>query len=551
MLCRLICLAAVGSVFGTQIVTAQSSRLGAAQVLVRPTSEASDRIRLSQLAGDTSTLDSYLVRSPSLLLPRDSSAAGWLLHGIRPDAQLINNTAIPFGLNTGAMWAERGVSWRVTTGLNVSHGKFRLIVAPDLWFMANTQFDFTGPLGLVINKPIPETRYGNGFANIYYVRPYSADLPWRPGATSRLQLWLGQTGVWYNAGPVEIGATSENVWWGPGIQNAIVMSDNAAGVPRIELRTPHPIRTRAGTFEAQWFVGALSESQYFDTTKANDVRSLAAATVTWRPNSQPNLSLGLTRAVFATASGYGSVPFRWLDLFANTGRPANHPAADSSLTPGGRDQLLSLFGRWVLPADGFEFYSEWARQELPMSLHDFIVAPTRSHGYTVGMQYRTPVPITDPAFRLQFELTTLEPSASARSQPEGIFYTSRRVIQGYTELGKPIGAAIGPGSSSQWLAIDRVWRNGSMGFTFNRIRWDEGVRAARVWPGYLGVCNEDVSIIPGVRGGHSIGGGYLSADVRLGDRLNYHFQNLSGCFGPDKVDVHNTTVSISFSPFSR
>lgn len=520
------------------------------RVFVRPTSETADRMRLAQLAGDTSTLDAYLLRSPSLLFRRDDRASSWTFHAIRPDVQFINNTAIPFGPNTGVMWAQRGVSWRLSGGFAVQRGRFRAIVAPDLWYSGNAAFDFTGPLGIDINKPIPETRFGNGFANIWYAQPYSADLPWRTGANSALRLWLGQSGAWYDAGPVEIGVTSENMWWGPGIQNAIVMSDNAAGVPRIELRTPHPLRTRIGDFEGRWFVGALSESQYFDTAKTNDVRSLAGAALTWRPVFQPNLTLGVTRAVFATASGYGRVPFRWLNVFASTGHPADRAPSDSSLTPGGKDQLFSLFGRWVLPRDGFEFYAEWARQQFPASLHELVVAPSLSSGYTVGLQYRTPVPLTAPAYRLQFEVTNLEPSAAARDHPEGVFYTSRRVIQGYTELGKVIGAAIGPGSSSQWLAIDRVWPTASVGVTLNRIRWDEGVRAARVWPAYLGDCNQDVSIIPGLRGGHVVGDGYISANLQVATRLNYHFQNVSGCFGTARVDVHNTTLSISYSPFS-
>jgi hypothetical protein len=546
---RLVCLTTVGCTLVTHVALAQRPHIGAAQGLVRPTSEASDRIRLSQLAGDTSNIDEFLIRSPSLLLGHDGRGSGWKLHGISPDAQLINNTAIPFGPNSGAMWAQRGVSWRLTSGFDLTRGAFRLVVAPDLWYSSNSTFSFGGPLANDIFLPLPEKRYADGYADYWYIQPYSADVPWRLGPNSALKLWLGQSGVWYDTGPIEIGLTSENMWWGPGIQNAIVMSDNAAGIPRIELRTPHPIRTRAGTFEGRWFVGALSESQYFDTVKANDVRSLAAAVVTWRPSFQPKLTLGITRAVFATSSGYGSVPFRWFDVLANTGRPANRPASDSLLTPGGRDQLLSLFGRYVLPSDGFEFYGEWARQELPISLHEFIVKPTHSHGYTAGLQYRTPVPLSKAAYRLQFELTTLEPSAATRDEPEGVFYTSRRVIQGYTEQGKVIGAAIGPGASSQWLAIDRLWPDASLGVTFNRIRWDEGVRAARIWPSYLGQCNQDVSIIPGIRGGHAVGGGYLSANVMFADRLNYHFQNISGCFGTDRVDVHNTTISISYSPF--
>ena len=147
------------------------------------------------------------------------------------------------------------------------------------------------------------------------------------------------------------------------------------------------------------------------------------------------------------------------------------------------------------------------------------------------------------------EVTTLEQSGDFKTRPVGVFYTSRRVIQGYTQLGLPIGASFGPGGSSQWVALDRVWPEGMVGLTLNRIRWNEDVRSTYTWPAYLGDCNHDVSIIPGVRGGHTVAGGYLSASVAFGDRLNYDFQNVSGCVGGAKVDVHNTTVSISFSPF--
>ncbi len=315
------------------------------------------------------------------------------------------------------------------------------------------------------------------------------------------------------------------------------------------MRTPRPWNTRIGSFEARWFVGALSESQYFDTTKANDVRSIAAAAVTWQPIFQPALTLGVTRAVYATSSGYGNVPFRWLDVFATTGPQRESAPSGARPSAGGRDQLFSLFARWVFPDDGFEAYTEWARHELPASLHDFVIDPTHSHGYTLGLQYRRPGPVNEPTFRLQGEVTTLEQSGDFKDRPVGVFYTSPTVIQGYTQLGLPIGASFGPGGSSQWLALDRVWPQASLGLTFNRIRWNEDVRSNYSWPSYLGDCNHDVSIIPGIRGGHNLGGGYLSGAVMFGDRLNYDFQNISGCTGPAKLDVHNTTVSISFSPF--
>jgi hypothetical protein len=518
-----------------------------------PTSDASDRTRLAQLAGDTAHLGAYLIRSPSSVLFGDSTLTpraftfGWL----KPDLHMTVNSAIPFSINEAGMWASRGLATRITGGVQISDGRWRAVIAPEFWLAANARYDrVTQKGGYYYPQPfIDPARWGDGYASEWYAGPYSADLPWRFGNAPIGRLLPGQTGIWYNSGPVEFGATSENMWWGPGIRNAIIMSDNAAGIPRLEMRTPHPWKTRAGRFEAQWFVGALSESQYFDTATANDVRSIAAAAITWQPNFQPTLTLGASRAVYATAPSYGAVLSRWFDVFAATGHPANHLPSDSSLTPGGRDQLISLFARWVFPNDGFEAYAEWARQELPLSIHDFIVDPSHSHGYTLGLQYRKPGPLDQPTFRVQGEVTTLEQSGDFKNRPVGVFYTSRRVIQGYTQFGMPIGASFGPGGSSQWLAVDRIWPHGSAGLTFNRIRWNEDVRSTYGWPAYLGWCNHDVSIIPGVRGGHTVGGGYLSGSVMFGNRLNYNFQNISGCKGAAIVDVHSTTVSVTWSPF--
>lgn len=521
--------------------------------VVYPTSDVSDRIRLAQLAGDTASLDGYLLRSASTLRrwpPGTAAPGSWSV--LAPKVDAIVNAGLPFSLNDGALWAGRGLSFRLTSGLVGDRGRLHWVIAPEFDFAANAKFARNPHPDIFFTPQVPPDRYEDGYADPWYARPFSADVPWRFGRDQRMHIAAGQSGAWYDSGPVEFGATAESMWWGPGIRNAIIMSDNAAGVPRLELRTPQPWRTRIGAFEGRWFVGALTESQYFDATQSNDVRSLAAAAVTWRPSFQPDLTLGVTRAVFATASGYGDVPFRWLDVLASTGHPAERAISDSSLTPGGRDQLLSLFGRWVFPADGFEAYVEWARQELPLSLHDFIVAPSQSHGYTLGFQYRQPAPLASTTFRVQAEVTTLEQSPTFGNRPVGVFYTSRRVIQGYTEKGQVIGASIGPGSSSQWLAIDRVGPTGSIGVTFNRIRWNEDVRSNYNFPAYVGYCNHDVSILPGIRGGKAVPGGYLSGNLIVGTRFNAFFHNQSGCphGGAFNVDVQTTTFSLSFTPLA-
>lgn len=517
--------------------------------LVRPTSPLADRFRVAQLQGDTTLLDSYVLRSSSLLTERDAGAPGSSVRIIAPDILFTYNGQVPYSRNEESLWSGVRQNARVGAGVDVRVGRFRLVVAPEMTYAINRPFDLDrGNRFFALGQQPGRASWG--FANPWYTRPYSADVPYRFGPHALVMLNAGQSGLWYNFGPVEFGATTENMWWGPGVQNAIVMSDNAAGVPRLELRMPHPWRTRAGALDARWFTGALSESGYFDLDSTNNTRSLAAAVVTFRPAIQPLLTLGVERAVFGTASGYGETAARWLDVFRDVGHPADRALNDSSLTPGGRDQLVGLFARWLMPADGVEIYTEWVRQDFPKSLKDFLVAPTHSHGYTVGLQWLSPTATTTGGMRVQGEVTTVEQSSSFRDRPVGVFYTSRRVIQGYTQRGKVIGASVGPGSSGQWLAFDRVTPTWFAGVTFNRIRWNEDVRSTYAWPAYLGYCNHDVSLIPGVRYGRSALGGAFQADVMVNDRHNAFFQNAGGCeAGPaGKVDFTSPVVRMTFSP---
>lgn len=461
------------------------------------------------------------------------------------------NVEYPYSENDGALWGGKGISASVSGGAAMVYGRWHLVVAPTVFFSTNNVFA-TNENNHYFTPPTPPG-YAAGFANPWYIRPYSADVPWRFGPGAFIKVDPGQSGLWYNTGVVELGITSENMWWGPGIRNAILMSDNAAGVPRFELRMPRPWRTRAGAFDARWFVGALQESPYFDDDPSNDVRSLSSAVVTWRPWFQPLLTLGLERSVFATVKGYEYVPLRLFDVFANTGHPADHPPSDSSLTPGGRDQLIGIFGRWLFPKDGVETYFEWARQELPRSFEEFLDAPTNSHGYTVGLQWLRPAPANHSTIRIQGEITTLEQSSSFRDHNIGVFYTSRRVLQGYTQNGQPIGAAIGPGSSSQWLAFDRIMPTSSWGITFNRVRWNEDVHSTYTWPGFPAYCNHDVSIIGGIRGNRLTSRGTFSGELTLNSRRNVFFQNVGGCLAGsgDLVSRITPNLRLSYSPAVR
>jgi hypothetical protein len=212
--------------------------------------------------------------------------------------------------------------------------------------------------------------------------------------------------------------------------------------------------------------------------------------------------------------------------------------------------MLALSARWVSPGDGAEVYVEWARRELPESLRDALEQPEHSQGYTLGGQLARP--LGPRVLRLLGEFTYLEKSATYRARPVGSFYASARVPQGFTERGQVVGAAIGPGASSQWVAADLLGRRLEAGVFAGRIRWQNDAYYDK--PGlatrYRG---HEVSLLGGARASLNVGGARLNAEWTAGKRLNYLFQNyaLDWHLRDNAVDVVNHTLRLQLSAAPR
>lgn len=458
---------------------------------------------------------------------------GWSAARLSPQALLVTNSAMPYSQNYGSLWAGRGLNLRALLGFKLESEHTRFIFAPELVLSSNANWPLRGDFYV---PALPPDR--SPFNLPYYVGAFTIDQPMRFGDKSIRRIDLGQTTALRRVGPLEFGLSNESEWWGPGIRNAIVLSNNAPGFPHLFFRTGHPISTRVGDLDFRWLVGGLSESSYFDTLSTNDLRSLASIAANLQTAWNPNLSVGVARSVYGATTGWGNVPWRWFDVLARTTAP------DSAE---GKDQLFTLFGRWVFPDDGLEFYSEWGRIRLRPNLRDLFIAPNHTQGYTVGFQWRG-AGRQDSDFRVNAEITQLEQSATFRDRPGPSWYTSTRVIQGYSNRGQMLGAAIGPGASSQWLAVDYVkpgWRLGTFG---GRIRWNEDVHSNFGFPAYAAYCNHDVSMYGGIRGARTGRLGSLTADLTIQNRLNAFFQNAGGCPYDRHLDIHNITLAISFDP---
>jgi hypothetical protein len=496
--------------------------------------ELDDRARIAQLLSGAPT-DGFLIRSPFGQLTREAREFDWAL--IAPELDLTWNSDLPFSLNDGALRGGRGTNARLLAGAWLQYRWLSLLLAPELRYEQHREFE------------IPDfgAQARNGAYAPWYFGPRSADLPLRFGDESITRIDPGQSTLAVRVGPGYFGASTENQWWGPGIRNAIVMSNHAPGIPHLFLRTAAPLRSRIGTLEGKWMIGRLRESEQFDTLSANDVRALSGIVLTFRPAFDPDLTVGLARTVQASVDGAGEVPGRFADVLT---RWNSGSAADSLQAGRGADQLLSLFGRWVFPEDGLEVYAELARQELPASSAEVLDTPGHSQGYTLGFQGARPIRGED-ALRLQLELTYLE--QTPRGRPVHSFYTSAAVPQGYTHGGQVIGASIGPGGSSQWIAADYLsprWRAGIFG---GRIRWDNDAfyttpRATeRAWA----FLAHDVSVFGGFRGSLALSSLRIDAELITGTRYNFLFQNRATSFetADDAVDVRNHTLRLVVTPF--
>ena len=501
--------------------------------LVTLGSTADEWIRTEQLLGIRSTAG-YLLRSPSRLAePRDDRSPHRKLEILLPEVRLAGHSRLPSPGNDDLLWTGRGWNAMGTGGIRASYGRVALTLAPTLAYSENREYQI-----------MPSARPGrDSLSSFWYSGPVSIDLPQRFGEASFLVRDWGQSSVTFAGRAVAFGMGTENNWWGPGIRNALVMSANAPGIPHLFARTSAPVRTRLGHFEGQWLLGALRESPHFDSIATNDHRSYAGAVLTFSPTVEPNLSVGIARAVYGPLATLTSLPSRVLDPFirynALPPRSSSGGGQDSA-----RDQITSIFSRWVFPRSGFETYAEVARQELPRTARELWVHSTHAQGYTIGAQWAKP--LADGVLRVQPEITYLEQSTTFTQRPVPTFYVSRMVPHGYTHRGRVIGAAIGPGASTQWLAVDYLsgaWQLGAFG---RRVRSNNDAY-------YRSEPNlsyaHDVSLLGGLRGGQRVRG--LEWELQLGveKRYNYLFQNRSPGFEGEKaIDVVNRSVRVLLRP---
>jgi hypothetical protein len=243
---------------------------------------------------------------------------------------------------------------------------------------------------------------------------------------------------------VGLGISTENLWWGPGMRNSLLMTNNADGFPHAYAGTVRPVDIWIGNLEANVWFGLLSRSDYFYT---QDHAWFSAVTA--------DLEVRWVRGLYLGFAGVDVKPAQCTDCVQNS------------------NQLIAVYGRWVFPPAGLEIYGEWSRDDAWANYSDFVKEPDHSAGYLLGLQKIFLG--SDYWVRLIAEIADDNVPRAARVwRPDPTAYYTHGGNTNYTNRGQILGSAIGPGGSTQYLGVDVLTPSGWYGGWAERTRRNDG-----------------------------------------------------------------------------
>jgi hypothetical protein len=367
----------------------------------------------------------------------------------------------PMGWNDGAMIPARGLQTYLTAGFFLKYKALSLQLKPELVMAENRDFE-TFSLQGAYRAPM-------------LVLWNSIDIPERFGTSTYNRFRLGQSALRLSSRSVSVGISTENLWWGPGFRNSLLISNNAPGFFHGTFNSMKPLKTFLGSFEFQLIGGRLegsgvqpSASDYlvnginYLEPKSSDARYISALTINYQPRWIPGLFLGFSRAFHLYTSDMGS-GLTDVFPFILPFEKKRVPFEDEKR----RDQLASISARWVFPASQVEIYGEIGWNDYPNSLIDWYLSLEHSRAYLFGM--RKVFPQSPGRYvRLAVENTSMDMTADRIVRNNGPWYRHDFVRHGYTNEGKVLGSGIGPGSNLQTFDVAFVRPATVAGFTIER-----------------------------------------------------------------------------------
>lgn len=427
------------------------------------------------------------------------------------------NSKYAHGGNDGSFIPNRGVQSSLTAGFFAKIGKFSLQLQPEILAAQNKDY---------IGFPIEQ----QSTILFYYDYMNRIDMPERFGDGGFNQILLGQSSLRFNHKNFSVGISNENLWWGPGKRNSLLMSNNAPGFLHFTANTLKPIQTKVGSFEAQVISGFLKASEFLPPQSGYSIqenpvyipkrkdgnRYLAGLVFTYQPKWVPGLFLGYSSTSQMYRDEMASFG-DYLPIF--NGRKGAPDVVDPLRDK--RQQLSSGFFRWLNVNGNFEFYGEYGTNENSRTLKNFIVQPESGRGFTFGFSYLMDLKKEGNYLEVSSEMTQTGQTLRDDIRSLTTWYIHDHVRHGYTHEGQVLGMGTGPASNTLFLEFAWVHKKmNRIGIQGERIAYNNDFYYYR-FEQVKDIRNRYVDLIPSLIADWKFGDLLVSAKFQYVNSLNY------------------------------
>ncbi|MBD3627175.1 capsule assembly Wzi family protein [Cyclobacterium sp.] len=455
------------------------------------------------------------------------------------------NAAYPYGWGEGPVLPARGFQHLLEVGFQANFGPVSLQLYPQFFHAQN----------------LPFQEYDTSLPEIFFIRISNfigrLDIPVRHGNRPIRRSLPGNSHLKVNFGAFAAGISTENLWWGPGIQQALLISDNAEGFPHATIHTRKPARTAIGHFEGQYFMGKLENSHlpyYSDSsferfrTFPDDWRYFTGITLNYSPKWVNGLSIGVGRTFMMYSrklaeNGWAA----WFPVFEGLQKERVGLNASRARET---DQHFSAFGRWVLPKVKMEIYGEFIRTDHALNWRELILNPEHARGYTLGFSKIVPLREKKQVF-INLEMTQTENSINNLVKYEGSnfnfnhgglgLYENFQVVHGLTHKGQIIGSGLGHSGNSASFTVSKVNGLNTWGFSLERLSRDNNFYNFNQANGLELLPWVDLSL--GAHWEKKVGHFLFSGRARLIRSHNYNYgikqSNSLGVIGEKRLNFHS------------
>jgi len=364
----------------------------------------------------------------------------------------VYNTHHPITINDGEMLPANGYQSLISTGINISKKRWSGQFKPTLLFAENRDFETF------------LTQFDGIHWRDYYEWVNRIDMPERFGYKPISKAYAGQSYLRYNFKNSSIGVSTENLWWGPGYYQSLLMTNNAPGFLHVNFQSNKPIETNFGSVEWQAITGRLEDSGYppvesrrvyegrfLYNPRRKESRIITGGMLSIHPKAIPGLFIGFTKAAYIYTKDAKS-PLDYLPLFGMYGWNMTEAEKQNR-----KKMMGSIFFRYFMKNEKAEVYAEFGRNDKTMNPLFLLGSDPQPTGFVAG--FRKLVSLRNKS-NLEFgiEFTQLGFNDKQLIRDVKSWYLDDTVRHGYTNRGQIIGSGIGPGGNSQ--LFEAAWNKG-------------------------------------------------------------------------------------------